>query len=224
MFNKELFRYDEETHTGYYNDKVVPSVTQLVDILYPYDSDIPQERLENAAKRGTTIHGIIEVANTYFDNPLDFETNLHEVMNDALRMGTKELIDYVQILSAYKLRPFDYENIVFLVDENGDLICYGHYDCVVMATKDITIGETNLFIEGRLYLIDYKTTSLFDRRKVALQESIYATAYQQSSGNQISGIYGLWLREGAKIIPLNQKKDDYVINLCKALRSEYEQL
>lgn len=216
MFNKELFKYDEETHTGYYNGEIVPSVTQLVDILYPYGEDIPQERLEQAAERGTMIHSIIEHINGMFDNPLDLSTCLQESISYAyLNKQPQEVMDYIYLLGVCGLRPFDYENLIFLLDEKGELICYGHYDLVCQATKDIPC----YFQESLLYLFDVKTTSLFDRKKVAFQESIYALAYEQTTGNNIlTGICGIWLKDGAKIIPLDRQGDDYIIKLCKKLK------
>ena len=129
-FDRDLFTYNEEKHLGYYNGELVPSITQLLDILYPYGENVPQERLKNKATKGTELHELLESINFEFDNSLDFDTNLSVAINKAIHLkeksGRQELIDYVSILSAYKLRPFDYEEMVFLLDENGDLICYGH--------------------------------------------------------------------------------------------------
>lgn len=221
-FNRDLFVYDPDTHKGIYNGQPVPSVTQLLDILYPMNSDIPSERVEQAAKRGTTIHEGIEILNEYFDNPFGWEHNISVVSEIVQQVAEHkkipELIDYVSFIATYKLKPFDYEELIFLLDENGDLICFGHYDCTYQATQDITIGDKDLFIEGYLYLFDYKTTSEFYRRKVQLQESIYALAYEQMSRNFISNIYGLWIREGIKLIPLQRQDNKYVIELCKKLK------
>ena len=216
MFNRDLFSYDPQTHTGTYEGKPIPSVTQLVDILYPMDSDIPQERIDNAAKHGTLVHEAIEQLNEYFDNPFDFSHNMSVIVEVASKVANfknlPELLDYVGVLSAYKLKPFDYEELIFLLDENGDLICYGHYDFTAMAQEDNV-----LFMEDRLYLFDVKTTSLFNRKKVAFQESIYALAYEQNSKNYITNIFGLWLENGAKIIPLVRMDNGYLIKLCKQL-------
>ena len=222
MFNRDLFKYDPSTHTGTYNGELVPSVTQLVDILYPMDSDIPQERIENAAKHGTIVHEAIEQLNEYFDNPFDFKHNIRTVVEVADKVAKykniPELLDYAGVLGAYKLRPFDYEELIFLLDEKGDLICYGHYDFTAMAQEDNV-----LFMEDRLYLFDVKTTSLFNRKKVAFQESIYALAYEQNSKNYITNIFGLWLENGAKIIPLARMDNDYLVKLCKQLAKVWKE-
>ena len=217
MFNRELFTYDPETHVGRYDGKVVPSVTQLVDMLYPMSEDIPEERLKVAAERGTKIHGDIENINIGFDNFNDYEKNLKEAIDKAIKSDSKELKDYVSILSAYKLQPYDYEELIFLLDENQDLICFGHYDFTAMAKED-----NILFREGHLYLFDVKTTSQFDKRKVAFQMSIYALAYEQSAINPITNIFGLWLRDGVSLIPLERKDNNLLINICKGLAKQYE--
>ena len=48
MFDRKLFTYNEETHTGFYNGEVVPSCTQLINVLYPLDERIPEENLKKA--------------------------------------------------------------------------------------------------------------------------------------------------------------------------------
>lgn len=222
MFNRELFEYDPNTHIGKYEGKVVPSVTQLLDILYPYGEDIPQERLTKAAEHGTKVHSAIEKINTYFDNPFGFDHNIDVVREVGLGMSKalelNELVDYVSVLSAYKLQPFDYEELIFLLDEQRELICFGHYDCTMLAKQDIAF-----FQEDRLYLTDFKTTSLFDKKKVKLQLNIYALAYEQMSKNQIDNVFGFWFDETTKLIPLGRYDNAYVIQMAKLLREQWEE-
>ena len=223
MFNRDLFEYDPQTHIGKYNGKVVPSVTQLLDILYPYSEDIPQERLEKKAQYGTKVHNAIEKINTYFDNPFGFDHNIDVVrevgigMSKALELN--ELVDYVSILSAYKLQPFDYEELIFLCDEKGELICFGHYDATFLSQEDI-----GCFKEGLLYLCDFKTTSLLDKQKVKLQENIYAIAYEQCTKNHITNVFCLWFADTTKLVPLDKYNEDYVISMAKLLKEQWEEL
>lgn len=222
MFDRTKFEYDPSTHIGKYEGKVVPSVTQLLDILYPYSEDIPQERLKAKAEYGTKVHNAIEKINTYFDNPFGFEHNIEVVREVGIGMSKAleltELVDYVSVLSAYKLQPFDYEELIFLLDEEGELICFGHYDCTMLARQDIAF-----FQEDRLYLTDFKTTSLFDKRKVKLQLNIYALAYEQMSKNQIDNVFGFWFDENPKLIPLGRFENAYVIQMAKLLKEQWEE-
>ena len=217
MFNRDLFVYDPLTHTATYDGEPVPSVTQLVDVLYPLDSNIPSERIKNAAEHGTQVHDGCFTLNTCFDNSYPYEVNLKQAITLALEQNKSvEVVDYISLISAFKLKPFDFEELVFLLDEEGDLICYGHYDLTAIATQEI-----NPFRQDRLYLFDIKTTSLFNKQKVALQESIYSVAYEQCSKNQIEGVFGIWLENGAKLIPLDKMNKENVITLCKHLRREW---
>ena len=224
MFDRNLFTYDEENHLGYYNGKLVPSATQLVDLLYPMNENIPMDRLQKAADRGTQLHEGLLSLNQMFDVPYAFERTIKESLNMVKEVTKfkKELLDYVALLNTYGLRPFDYEELVFLLDENDDLICYGHYDSTMEATRDIDLGDTHLFTQGLLYMVDYKATSLFNRPKVAFQTSIYATAYEQMSKNYITNCYGMWFNEGIKLIPLNRQDSAFTIKLCKQLKQVWE--
>ena len=211
--NRDLFEYDEQNHLGYYNGKLIPSVTQLLDILLPLDDSIPEDRLTNAAKRGTDIHALLENLNESI-----VARNISA--NDyACKSGSQEVYDYASILNAYHLRPLKYEEMVFLLDENGEPICYGHYDCIVGAYADI-----DPFENGQPYMLDYKTTSVFDKRKTSLQTHIYRVAFNQQGILQLNKhTFGLHLRDGVKLIPLKDQEDDYIISLCKELRVLFEE-
>ena len=220
MFDINLFQYDSANHLGYYKGHLVPSATQLVDIAFPMDSDIPQDRIENAATRGTHIHSLVEEINQEFDKSWSYNENLKQAIQLAIMYDEKEAIDYVSFLNTYRLKPVVYEKLVFLLDENGDLICYGHLDLIVKSMETINFDEP-LFEEDKLYLLDAKTTSLFNKKKTTLQESIYKVAYEQESGKKIDKIFGLWLRDDIKLMPLkNDHTDsDFVIKICKHLAS-----
>lgn len=220
MFDEKLFTYDEEKHLGYYNGELVPSVTQLVDLVYPMDENIPVDRIQNAANNGSELHEALLTINTMFDNPKQFGKQLEETTTfiQGVNVFKQELHNYLSLLKVYGLRPFDYENLIFLLDENNELICYGHYDCVMQATKDLIVGEKTLFRENMLYLVDYKRTSAFNRQKVGLQTSIYSLAHEQMSKNYITNTYGIWFNEGIKLIPLIRQDNAFIITLCKKLK------
>ena len=210
--NKDLFTYDESTHTGTYNGFVIPSVTQLLDLLYPLSEDIPSDRLEKAADRGTTIHAQIENLNELYVKK--------SVLPDRY-VSSQETLDYVAILNAYHLRPLRYEELVFLLDEKGEPICYGHFDLILGAFKNI-----EPFTSDMAYMFDIKTTSLFAKNKTSLQTHAYRVAFNQNHEHlKVSPqTYGLWLRDGVKVIPLKQQSDDFIISLFKQLRSKWNEI
>ena len=216
--NKELFVYDELNHRGFYKGQLIPSVTQLVDILYPISVDIPKARLENAATKGTNIHNKCFEVNKCFDNPYPYLDNIKRAILRAKELGGGEILDYVMFLASYGLKPYDYEELVFLLDKDNEPICYGHFDLVVMATKDIEINGELLFKEGLLYLIDIKTTSEFDRIKTGLQCSGYKVAYTQCSKNPIEKVYGLHIREGITLKKLTSREDNTTLLVYQGAR------
>lgn len=206
MFDKEQFTYYEETHLGFYKGELVPSITQLIEILFPLDSKISRERLKKAADRGTTIHNAIEEFNKSFiiGQPMDID-----------KSECAELKDYYFLLCAFHLKPVCAEKIIFLCDEQGELICYGHFDFVFECC-----GTTELFKNGEYYLGDAKTTCTFDKKKTKLQTQIYRVARNQECETQLNGMtFGVWLRDGnANIYPFEKVEDKAVIDTCKTLR------
>ena len=224
MFNKELFEYDSVNHIGYYQGEVIPSVTQLLELLFPIDKDIPADRLQKAAERGTEIHDKIAQLNEVFRDCTDneYEQLLNEAIKYAIRSGMQELIDYVSLLKAYRLIPYESEEMVFLLDENQDLICYGTLDLIAKSKDTVTFGDDTLFEEGDYNLFDFKTTSLFASEKTSWQTMVYALAYQQAHKLPISRTFGIWLRDGIKIMPLHSLDPQQTIETFKRLRAAYD--
>ena len=224
MFNKELFEYDELNHIGYYQGEIVPSVTQLLDLLFPIDKDIPADRIQKAAERGTEIHDRIAQVNEVFRDCTDkeYEDLLKDTIKYAIKSGMQELIDYVSLIKAYKLIPYESEKMVFLLDENQDLICYGTLDFIAKSKESITFNEDTLFEEGDYYLFDFKTTSLFATEKTSWQTMAYSIAYKQAYNLPINKTFGIWLRDGVKIMPLHSLDPQQTINTFKRLRTAFD--
>lgn len=225
MFDRNLFEYDSANHLGYYNGKLVPSTTQLLELLFPLDENIPADRLAKASERGTEIHSRIAQLNEVFKDCTDneYELLLKDAIKYAIKSGLQELIDYVSLLKAYRLVPVASEEMVFLLDENQELICYGTTDVVFKALDTIQFDNDNvLFNSGNHYLMDYKTTSTFASAKTSWQTMVYAIAYEQAHPTTINKTYGIWLREGIKIMPLNQIDPNQVIKVFKNLRGAYD--
>ena len=216
MFNKALFQYDSENHLGYYKGKLIPSVTQICDVLYPLDDTIPEKRLKAAAERGTNVHSLVEDV-----NKIVREKGLHRALTEDLIAftGQTEIVDYFSLLHTYKLQPYDFEQLVFLLDDNGEPICYGHFDLVVKATDNIEPFE-----KDNLYMIDLKTTSVFDKKKTALQTAIYRVGYNQLIGNGFvdQKTFGIHLRDGVKLVPLEEKPEKELLPLVRGLRDVFE--
>ena len=210
MFDKKLFTYYEETHTGFYNGELVPSITQLIGVAFPLSDNIKDEVLQKAANRGTLIHGgVEEINNLYINGSTD-----KIVLDKVLKTENAEIKDYYCLLKTFNLKPIYAEQTVFLLDEDDELIAYGHYDFIAECVK-----SNDLFSCLELYLFDLKTTSVFDKKKTQLQTQIYRVACKQVGIELNDMTCGVWLRDGnANIYPFAPMEDLVVIRTCKALR------
>ena len=213
MFEERFFEYYEKKHLGTYQGHLVPSITQLLDVLFPLNSEIPQDRLEKAAKRGTDRHSEIERVN-------DMMNVKHIIPSGCQDNTTQETKDYLGLINAFSLRPICYEELVFLLDENGELICYGHFDLVVGAYKDIEPFE-----KDKAYMCDIKTTSVFDKEKTSWQTHAYRVALKQKGImlNLANKTFGIHLREGVKLIPLKDRTDEQVLSQFKLLSNVWRE-
>ena len=212
MFDKTKFTYNEETHQGFYENALVPSVTQLIGVLYPLNENIKEETLKKAATRGTAIHNLVEEVNKLI---IENGSLSNSEIDYYLNHETTEIRDYIYLLCAYNLKPVMAEKRVFLLDENGELICYGHFDFVCSCNQ-----ANILFNSGDLFLMDLKTTNKFDKKKTALQTQVYRVALEQNANVDLNGkTYGVWLRDGnANIYPFNYVENSKIIELMKKLR------
>ena len=57
-----MLEFIEESHTYILNGEIIPSVTQILQDLFPLKYDgVPQEILDNKAEYGTQLHKFIEI-------------------------------------------------------------------------------------------------------------------------------------------------------------------
>ena len=108
--NHHKIEYFEKSHTYYVDGKVVPSVSTLVERasqIYSWDdySNVSQDVLENAAKKGTILHKIIENYDKYGIEP--FEGFIDEFNN------------YIFIKEKYDIDCKQSEKIVLFCDDHN---------------------------------------------------------------------------------------------------------
>ena len=203
-FIRDLFDYNEKEHKGYYCGELVPSITQLLEMIYPLAENIPTRNLQNAANRGIEIHELIEKFNNAEDGT-DLTTMLLE----------PNVLNYYAFLKTLGLRPYKCEETVFLLDDNKELLAYGHFDFVLKCLTDTLFGES-----GELVLGDLKTTAELHKAKVKLQTELYRVAYQQTFNEPLSNkTFALHLRDGKiKFYPFNANNEEETIFHAKKLR------
>lgn len=219
MFDINKFTYNEKDHLGFYEGVLVPSCTQLLNILYPLDPSIKVDVLENARERGTKVHEFVDKVNQLFYTHDDFEDNIPCAVQYATQIGNDETIAYVSVLSAYGLEPISNEELVFLLDEQESLVCYGHLDLIVKAHK-----TTELFKENGVYVIDLKRTSAFDKVKTHLQTHTYRIGWCQNHHAPLSQeTFGIWLTgKEVKVMPLGVDTDERVIGIMKDAKGTFD--
>lgn len=166
---KDLY-FDTETHQYYWYGVNVPSVTEIAKpISSERLNEFPKWVVENARKRGKAVH---EYAEEYLlCGELDF-----------YRIET-EYLPYV-------------ENFVNWAKTYKPKVLYTEYKmgCAEFA------GTTDLIceIDGKIVLVDYKTTSAVDKKSLSVQLEGY---------NQLAKLYGI---EVDRYMYLHLKKDGWV--------------
>lgn len=184
-----MFTYDKETHKGYVDGKLIPSITQLLAIVYPME-EIPFDRLEKAAERGTQVHEDIDL----------FNKGLKE------HCETREGKNYEILANVYGLKIYDSEQQILLTDDDGEIIAYGTLDAIFEITKD-----TGFANKGELVLGDFKTVAQFVNDKVEWQVNFYAIGYEELNICKIHKVCGIWLRDDTKQIRPLKKMDRQVV-------------
>lgn len=208
------FVYDRENHIGYFNGKVIPSITQLLAIKYPLVG-VSQELLDKASAYGTNVH-----------------TDCEMVANGLCEPNTLEGLNFQNIFATLGFVSVVTEKQVLFFNDLQEVIAYGTYDGIYQATKNIYFdpkeksicckdqpneNDILLFKENELVIYDIKTTSTFDTEKVSLQTSLYALAEENIV---VDKAVGLWLRETkAQIKFLNLDREYAQITLNELLES-----
>lgn len=187
-----VFKQDE--HRYFLGDKELQGVTStLIRRAFPgMYSNIPQQVLDRAAERGSTVHGLIELFNSIFGgNRLSFPAE----------SWTPELRSYVGIVKTNKLKHIASEYVVTDKEHYASAI-----DGVYLNSND------------GIVLVDYKTTSQLYYENVALQLSIYAKFFELVNPKlKVASIACIWLRgDKSKYVELSRIDDETVDKLIAA--------
>lgn len=150
----ELLQFDAATHTYRLAGKRLPSVTEVLGILVDF-SDVPPATLENARRRGTEVHAMVDLFN-------------REQLDES--SVSDELAPY---LDAWKL----------FLTESGAVVISS--EIRVYHAKLGYAGTADLLLDwnGRYVLPDVKATWAVPRT-VGAQTAGYAEAYWQMYGGR----------------------------------------
>lgn len=166
-----MIEFIEDIHTYVKGGIILKSVTQILQELFPdkYDS-VPKKVLNNKAQYGTELHKFIEIIEKKKPKrPLAYikryyKPNMYQ--EESLRQ-------YLKIKEKFNIEVLDSEKIV-------------SYKYLYAGTLDIKAR-----VDGKLAIIDIKTTATLDELWVSWQNSLYELA-----DSPVDELYCLWLPKG----------------------------
>lgn len=166
-----MVEFIEETHQYLLNGILVPSVTQILKLVFPDKyKNIDERVLNDKAKYGTKLHECIEIIEknkpkrpiSYCKRYLGIDIYQEESLKQYLRLKEK-----------YNIEVLENEKIVYYEDKY----------CGTLDIKAKVNGDTAI--------IDIKTTYELDKDYVAWQNSYYELADEE-----VDKLYCLWLPKG----------------------------
>ena len=185
-----MLEFIEESHTYIKDGIILKSVTQILQELFPEKYDgIPKKILEKKSKYGTEIHKFIEIIETKKPKqPLAyikryFKPNIYQI---------ESLKDYLNIKEKYNINIIECEKMVsYNYDYAGRLDLKG-------------------YVNGKISIIDVKTTYELDELYVSIQNSLYELADEP-----VDELYCLWLPKGylGKLVKLKRIDKNYLLSI-----------
>lgn len=176
--NDLTLEYDDDEHIYLVDGVIVPSVTQVLKVQFGGKyANVNRSVLQRAANRGTEIHKAIE----------------NYCRGDEDLIAIKEVRNFRFLKNQYNFKVLENEKPIIIV-KDGTPIAAGRLDLVL----DIKDGTA---------LADIKTTSTLDKEYLAYQLNLYRIGYMQSYGVDITGLYGVHLRDDKRklvSIPINE--------------------
>lgn len=166
-----MVEFIEEGHIYLVDGVIVPSVTQILHKVFPEKYEgIPKEVLDAKANYGTDVHKYIEIINKKKPKrPLAY---IKKYCNPDMYQE-ESIRQYLEILKEYNIEILESEKIV--------------------TYKDLYAGTLDIkaTVNGKLAIIDIKTTAELDKAWVSWQNSYYELADEP-----VEELYVLWLPKG----------------------------
>ena len=192
-----IYNFDEEKHEYSIDGKIIPSVT---DICSPISSDrfnsIPQQILERARNRGSLVHELCE--EYLLTGDIEVEELDPEVLN--------YIYSFVEWYKTYRPKILYTELQIFSEEFCG--------------TLDL-VAE----IDNKILLIDYKTTSVIDKKSLSVQLCGYKKLCEIKNIH-IDECWVLQLKQDGfvfKPIKVNEKWFDILLEHNKFMKEKYDE-
>lgn len=187
----EQFTFNEETHEYKWGDKILPSVTTILEktLFENKYEDIDEMVLKKAAEKGSMIHA--EIENYIKNNELGFSS---------------ELYNFIQIKENHNLENIQSE--VKVHDEN------------IAGTIDIIADKISNSNKKKKILADIKTTYKLDTTYVSWQLSFYAYILEHAYKEKIDELYAIWLRDdNHRFVKVERKTDKEIEDVLEAFKN-----
>lgn len=155
-----MIEFLENEHLYIKDGIVIPSVSEILHYIFPDKyKNIPKKILERKAEYGTRLHLAIQLLE---------EQGIETELNPNQRAS---LLQYLELKKEYNVKVLEQELIVSYEYEYA-----GRLDMIA-------------YVDGKLCLIDIKTTYELDEEYLSWQLSYYELAY----GKKFDKLYCLWL-------------------------------
>lgn len=171
-----MIEFIEDTHTYVVDGCIVPSVTQILKKIFPLKyAGIDEKILNKKASYGTTLHKCIElIEKRKPKRPIAYckrYVGIDIYQEESLKQ-------YLEIKEKYNIKVLESEKQL-------------HYKDLYAGTMDM-VAEVN----GKIKIIDIKTTYELDKSYVSWQDSYYELAYKDQENKKVDGLMCLWLPKG----------------------------
>ena len=174
--------YLEDDHIYLVDGVITPSVTQIINKIFPNTyHNVPESSLRKASEFGTSVHKMIE--NYVLCNEQKLTPLLSELLDS-----------FIDIVGDYQIEIIDTEQIV-----NYGYEYAGRYDILAR-------------VRGKLAIIDIKATSQILYDHLEWQLGMYKTALESNTHIKIDETYCLWLpkKNAPAFVKIEHKSKDEI--------------
>ena len=170
-----VLEYEDETHTYICDGLVVPSVTTVLGEMFGQKyANIPSKVLNEAARKGTLLHNLIEKAEKS-GCAEDYQLTFEE------REMAEEFRSYLFLKKKYGF-TCEGNEMPLLLEDDGKIVAAGRMDMLVM-DKD-----------GRLGIADIKRTAQMDKNYLSYQLTLYSYGLAYTYNINAEFHRCIWLR------------------------------
>lgn len=190
----ETLEFLESEHIYLKNGILVPSVTQILQLIFPNKyKNVDKIILNKKASFGTEGHSIIEKLDVSDINIA--KNQILDIKNKDLEVCIRE---YLRLVKKYKIEPLEHEKMV-------------SYRYLFCGTLDLIAN-----IEGIRTLCDIKFTAELDKEYLSWQLGMYALALNET----FEKYYCIWLpkKELGQLVEIKPKTKEEILKKLEELK------